>query len=40
MSALIADKGYDANYMVDAAKCVEAEPVINSKISEKNSTRL
>ena len=28
MDALIADKGYDANYMVEAAKEVQAEAVI------------
>lgn len=35
MSALIADKGYDANYMVEAAKCVEAEAVIPPRSQRK-----
>lgn len=35
MSALIADKGYDANYMVDAAKCVKAEAVIPPRSQRK-----
>ena len=28
MKARIADKGYDANYMVEAARAVNAEPVV------------
>ena len=35
MSVLIADKGYDANYMPDAAKCVEAEVVIPGRSQKK-----
>jgi transposase len=35
MSAVIADKGYDANYMGDAAKCVEAEAVIPPRSQRK-----
>jgi len=35
MSALIADKGYDANYMVDAARAVEAEAVIPPRSQRK-----
>lgn len=35
MSALIADKGYDANYMIEAAKCVKAEAVIPPRSQRK-----
>jgi transposase len=35
MGALIADKGYDANYMVDAAKGVNAEVVIPPRSQRK-----
>lgn len=35
MSALIADKGYDANYMVEAAKFVEAQAVIPPRSQRK-----
>jgi hypothetical protein len=35
MGALIADKGYDANYMVDAAKGVNAEVVILQDLKER-----
>ncbi|WP_353273845.1 transposase [Wolbachia endosymbiont (group A) of Ennomos erosarius] len=35
MEALIADKGYDANYMVEAARAVHAEPVIPPRSNKK-----
>ena len=35
MGALIADKGYDANYMVDAAKSIHAEAVIPPRSQRK-----
>jgi transposase len=35
MEALIADKGYDAGYMVDAAKSVDAEVVIPPRSQRK-----
>ena len=35
MSALLADKGYDADYVVDAAKAVGAEAVIPPKSNRK-----
>jgi transposase len=35
MTALIADKGYDANYIVDAVKSVEAEAVIPPRSQRK-----
>jgi transposase len=35
MSALIADKGYDANYMVDAAKSLQAQSVIPLRSQRK-----
>ena len=35
MSALLADKGYDANYMIDAAKCIKAEAVIPPRSQRK-----
>ena len=35
LSALIADKGYDANYMVEDAKCLEAEVVIPPRSQRK-----
>jgi transposase len=37
MSALLADKGYDADYIVDAAKAVGAEAVIPPKSNRKIS---
>ncbi|CAL7960780.1 hypothetical protein MIDIC_230116 [Alphaproteobacteria bacterium] len=36
MSALIADKGYNANYMIDAAQKVGAEAVIPPRSIRKN----
>lgn len=35
MSALLADKGYDADYVVEAAKAVGAKPVIPPKSNRK-----
>ncbi len=35
MAALIADKGYDANYMIGAAQAVNAEPVIPARSNRK-----
>ncbi len=35
MTALLADKGYDADYVVEAAKAVGAEAVIPSKSNRK-----
>ncbi len=35
MEALIADKGYDANYMIEAAEAVNAEPVIPPRSNRK-----
>ncbi len=35
MSALLADKGYDADYVVEAAKAVGAEAVIPPKRNRK-----
>lgn len=35
MDALIADKGYDANYMVDAVKSIDAEAVIPPRSQRK-----
>ena len=35
MSALIADKGYDANYMVDAAKSLQTQAVIPRRSQRK-----
>jgi transposase len=35
MTALIADKGYDANYIVDAVKSIEAEAVIPPRSQRK-----
>ena len=35
MSALLADKGYDADYVVDAAKAAGAEAVIPPKRNRK-----
>ncbi|WP_250296785.1 IS5 family transposase [Wolbachia endosymbiont of Oedothorax gibbosus] len=35
MAALIADKGYDANYMIEAAQAVNAEPVIPARSNRK-----
>lgn len=37
MDALIADKGYDADYMVQAAKDIEAEAVIPSRARRKTA---
>lgn len=37
MNALIADKGYDANYMVEAAKLVSAEAVIPPRSQRKEA---
>ena len=36
MSALIADKGYDADYMVNAALSIQAEAVIPPRSQRKN----
>ncbi|VVC42729.1 Transposase DDE domain,Putative transposase IS4/IS5 family [Cinara cedri] len=35
MAALIADKGYDANYMIKAAEAINAEPVIPPRSNRK-----
>ncbi|RDD34147.1 Transposase [Wolbachia endosymbiont of Cylisticus convexus] len=35
MEALIADKGYDANYMIKAAEAVNAESVIPPRSNRK-----
>ncbi|MDF3048209.1 MAG: transposase [Candidatus Midichloriaceae bacterium] len=35
MGALLADKGYDANYMIDAAKSISAEAVIPPRSQRK-----
>lgn len=37
MEALIADKGYDADYMVEAAKNLKAEAIIPSRARRKTS---
>ena len=39
MNALIADKGYDANYMVEAAAAVGADAVIPSRSKLKNQRK-
>lgn len=37
MEALIADKGYDADYMIEAAQAINAEPVIPPRSNRKTS---